>query len=92
MPTEQDVIERLKSVIDPHVGVDVYTMGLIQDIKVEEDKVEVTFVPSSPFCPLGIELARMIKNALDGIEGVRTVVTVRGHVKEEDINKALNEC
>jgi len=92
MVTEQEVIDKLKTVTDPHVGVDVYTMGLIKDIVVEGDEVSLTFVPSSPFCPMGIQLAKMIKDAVADMDGVTAVVTIRGHIQEKEINKALNEC
>ncbi len=90
MVTESEVVETLKKVIDYETGIDVYTMGLIRDLKVEDDTVSLTFVPSSPFCPLGIQLAVAIKKALSEVEGVKNVdITVRGHIQEKQINELL---
>ncbi|MCK4666137.1 DUF59 domain-containing protein, partial [Candidatus Dependentiae bacterium] len=35
MPSKEEVIEKIKTVFDPHIGVDIYSLGLIYDIKVE---------------------------------------------------------
>ncbi|MCK4717938.1 MAG: metal-sulfur cluster assembly factor [Thermoplasmata archaeon] len=90
MPTKAEVIEQIKTVIDPHLGSDVYTLGLIRSIEIEGNEVQVTFVPTSPFCPMGIQLAQAIKDAVGKIEGVKPIVTVQGHIQEKAINEALN--
>jgi metal-sulfur cluster biosynthetic enzyme len=63
---------------------------LISEIKVTGKSVSLTFRPTSPFCPLGIQLAQNIKRRLEELEGVRSVdVTIVGHVMEDQINKTL---
>ncbi|MFQ5975689.1 MAG: iron-sulfur cluster assembly protein, partial [Candidatus Hydrothermarchaeales archaeon] len=56
MTTEEEVIEKLKGVVDPHTGESVYDMGMIPKLKVKEDTVDLTFTPTTPFCPIGIQL------------------------------------
>lgn len=91
MDRKDFVVEALRSVLDPHTGVSVYDMGLVSDIVVGEDSVSLTFMPTSPFCPVGIELARAIKDQVLTIEGVKKCdVKVVGHVKADEINRALN--
>jgi metal-sulfur cluster biosynthetic enzyme len=90
MATEKDVISTLREIIDPHTNLSVYEMGLISEIKVTGKSVSLTFRPTSPFCPLGIQLAQNIKRRLEELEGVRSVdVTIVGHVMEDQINKTL---
>ncbi|OGS41553.1 MAG: hypothetical protein A3K67_02630 [Euryarchaeota archaeon RBG_16_62_10] len=68
----------------------VYDMGLISELKVSKDSVSLTFRPTSPFCPLGVQLAMNIKRILKGMKGTqRADVKVIGHVQEQMINKAL---
>lgn len=85
------VVEALRSVIDPHTGVSVYEMGLISDIVVGDDSVSLTFMPTSPFCPVGIELALSIRDQVLTVDGIkRCDVKVVGHIKADEINRALN--
>lgn len=68
------VQESLRQVIDPETGKDVISMRLVRDLNVEKDGyVELTFRPSSIFCPLGFQLGINIKEAVKGVPGVRAV-------------------
>jgi metal-sulfur cluster biosynthetic enzyme len=90
MVDENTVVEELKKVIDPHTDQDVYEMGLIKDLKVEGNIVSLKFVPSSPYCPLGVQLATSIRDSVKGIEGVEKVkITVDGYVQKDELNKQL---
>jgi len=83
-------IELLKGVIDPHTGLNVWDMGLIHDMEFKTGEVSLTFIPTSPFCPLGIQLALGIKKALVNLEGISKVnVTIEGHMNAMEINKML---
>ena len=90
MPTEEQVVEALKEIVDPHTNMSVYDMGLISGINVTEDEVSLIFRPTSPFCPLGVHLALNIKRRLIGIDGTQKVdVKIVGHNQEEMINREL---
>jgi metal-sulfur cluster biosynthetic enzyme len=92
MATVKDVISALKEIVDPHTNLSVYEMGLISEIKVTGKSVSLTFRPTSPFCPLGIQLAQNIKRRLKDLEGIQNAdVKVVGHVMEDQINKTLKE-
>lgn len=90
MAKEEDVISKLREVVDPHTNINVYDMGLISELKVTKDSVSLTFRPTSPFCPLGVQLAHNIKRRVMSIEGMKKAnVKVIGHVHEQMINKSL---
>jgi metal-sulfur cluster biosynthetic enzyme len=92
MATEKEVISKLREIIDPHTSLSVYDMGLISEIKVKSKSVSLTFRPTSPFCPLGIQLSQNIKRRLEELKGIKKVdVTIVGHVMEDYINKTLKE-
>jgi metal-sulfur cluster biosynthetic enzyme len=92
MPTEQEVIATLKEIVDPHTNLSVYEMGLISELKVTKNSVSLTFRPTSPFCPLGVQLAQNIKRRLKDLKGIEKAnVKVVGHVMEDQINKSLRE-
>jgi len=81
----------LRGVLDPHTGVSVYDMGLISELEVGDDSVSLTFMPTSPFCPVGIELARAIKEQILTVAGVKKVnIKVVGHLRADEINRAVN--
>lgn len=93
MTTQEDIIAALKDVVDPHTNLNVYEMGLISDIKVARGSVSLTFRPTSPFCPLGPQLAQNIKRRIRSVKGVKKAsVKVVGHVWEDDINKSLKDA
>lgn len=92
MVKQEELVEALKGIVDPHTGVDVYTMGLITDMKVEKGNVSLTFTPTSPYCPLGVQLAVSIKRSLMCVEGVKdATVTVQGHMSSAEINDMLKK-
>lgn len=91
MDRKEVVVEVLRGVLDPHTGVSVYDMGLISELVVGEDAVSLTFMPTSPFCPVGVELAKSIRDSVLTIQGMKSCsVKVVGHVRAEEINQALS--
>jgi len=91
-PLHDKAIEALKVVIDPHTGLSVWDMGLIHDMEFDEGIVSLTFIPTSPFCPLGIQLAISIKKELVKMEGITKVnVTIEGHMNAREINEMLTK-
>ena len=59
-----DVIkEALRGVIDPEIGLNVVELGLIRDIKVEDDDAEITMILTTPFCPYGPAMIEQVRQA-----------------------------
>jgi len=72
---EEELIEALRSVIDPEIGMNVVELGLLRQIDVDEenDSAKITMILTTPFCPYGpqiIEQVRVIGSQLlsDGVE------------------------
>ncbi|HLC19867.1 MAG TPA: metal-sulfur cluster assembly factor [Candidatus Nanoarchaeia archaeon] len=61
MIDKEHVIETLKQVYDPEIQVDVWTLGLIYDIKIIEKKVHILMTFTTPMCPYGPMLLEEIK-------------------------------
>jgi len=78
MPTKEAIIEVLKKINDPEIQIDIWTLELIYDVVVNDDKVKVKMTFTSPMCPFGPQLVEEIKvkiSELDGIKGVDVDVT-----------------
>jgi metal-sulfur cluster biosynthetic enzyme len=90
---EQQVIERLRQVIDPETNVDVVRMRLVQDVRADaQGCVSYTIRPSSPLCPIAVFLATQIKAAVAQVPGVAAQqITVVDYVAAEELTKLINE-
>lgn len=74
-PTADQVRDALKEVLDPEVGVDIVTLGLVYGTEVREGRVTVTFTLTTPGCPLRSVMEQAVSAtvyALPGVEHVQT--------------------
>lgn len=67
-------IEVLRGVIDPEVGLDVVSLGLVHGVEVDGDRVDVSMTMTTPACPLGEHITLDVERRLRGLEGVREAV------------------
>ena len=54
----------LKTIKDPEVQLDIWTMGLIYELDVESERVTIRMTYTTPFCPWGPDMQEAIKSAL----------------------------
>lgn len=59
------VIEVLKKVDDPELGLDIWSLGLVYDLHVHEKKVTVVMTLTTPFCPFGPQIISEVKERLE---------------------------
>jgi len=71
MVTEEDIIKSIKTVIDPEIGFDVYSMGLIYDIFIEGEMVKINMTLSTKGCPLHELIKQWVKDAVLKVDGVK---------------------
>lgn len=68
------LVAALKTVYDPEIPVDIYELGLIYKVDVADNKdVAVDMTLTAPGCPVAGEMPGMVKDALDGVEGIGEV-------------------
>jgi len=68
------VIEQIKKIYDPEIPVNIYELGLIYKIEVDDkNKVNVDMTLTSPNCPVAESLPKEVKNNIIKIEGVSDV-------------------
>ncbi len=67
-----DIIAALKTVYDPEIPSDIYELGLIYRIDIEDDRsVAVEMTLTSPGCPVAAEMPGWVQNAVNTVAGVR---------------------
>ena len=93
MDLKEKILDSLNHVIDPETRLNVMRMKLVKDLLVSEGGiVSLTFIPSSPVCPLGFQLALSIQTAIKNVEGVDDIsMNVEGFVRAEELKKILDE-
>lgn len=66
-----EIVEALRCVYDPEIPVDIYELGLIYGLDVDEDGfVDVTMTLTSPACPVAGQMPGMVKAAVEQVDGV----------------------
>ena len=71
---KQKVIEEIKKIFDPEIPVNIYELGLIYKIEVDEkNKVTVDMTLTSPNCPVAESLPNEVKENIMKVEGVTDV-------------------
>ncbi|NVM31922.1 MAG: metal-sulfur cluster assembly factor [Candidatus Helarchaeota archaeon] len=70
MVTKEEVMEALKEVVDPEIGVSLVEMDLIKDVLIEGDKVKVKMTLTIPGCPLANMIVDSVKRKVESLEGV----------------------
>ena len=73
MPTTEDVVEALRQVEDPELGMDIVELGLPGEVEVEGPKVNVTYTLTSMACPVGPMIAEDIDRVVREVPGVEDV-------------------
>jgi FeS assembly SUF system protein len=67
-----DIVAALKTVYDPEIPADIYELGLIYKIAIEDDRaVNIDMTLTTPNCPSAAELPGMVENAVASVPGVR---------------------
>ena len=68
---KEKVIENIKKVFDPEIPVNIYELGLIYDIKIDDGDVEVIMTLTSPFCPVAGSLPKEVAARVSEVDGVK---------------------
>jgi FeS assembly SUF system protein len=69
-----DLIAALKTVFDPEIPVDIYELGLIYRLDVDDDRnIEVDMTLTAPACPVAGDMPGWVENALSSVPGVGQV-------------------
>jgi FeS assembly SUF system protein len=66
-----EIVAALKTVYDPEIPADIYELGLIYKVDIEDDRsVKIDMTLTTPNCPAAGELPQMVENAVSSVPGV----------------------
>ena len=68
--TSDDVMEALKEVIDPELGINIVDLGLVYDVEIKEGVADITHTLTSPGCPLGPEIVTNVRRAVSRFDDI----------------------
>ena len=74
MDLKEKIIEEIKKIYDPEIPVNIYDLGLIYDVKVEnKNTAKVKMTLTSPNCPVAESLPKEVKDGIMQVEGIDNV-------------------
>ena len=74
MQTEIKILKVLKSIFDPEIPVNIYDLGLIYEISVEDNgKANITMTLTAPGCPMADQIMEEVNQKVGAVDGVSDV-------------------
>jgi|TARA_B110000977_G_C10629698_1_gene319653 FeS assembly SUF system protein len=73
MDLREQVIDEIRKIYDPEIPVNIYELGLIYDVKVDESAVKIIMTLTSPNCPVAESLPQDVKDSAMQVEGIEKV-------------------
>ena len=70
---KEKIIAEIRKIYDPEIPVNIYELGLIYDIKVENVTAKVKMTLTTPNCPVAESLPKEVKDSIMQVEGIEKV-------------------
>ena len=76
MVTKNQVIKVLKTIYDPEIAIDIWSLGLVYDIKILKNSIKITMTLTTPTCPYGPMLLDKVEDSIKEITNSKVVIEV----------------
>ena len=73
MDLKEKVIAEIKKIYDPEITVNIYELGLIYDVFIKNNDVNVKMTLTTPNCPVAESLPKEVKDSIMEIKGLKKV-------------------
>lgn len=71
---EDNILKVLKNIYDPEIPVNIYDLGLIYEIDVDDDhNVKIRMTLTTPNCPIADDILREVRDKVEAVEGVKSL-------------------
>jgi metal-sulfur cluster biosynthetic enzyme len=71
--TRERVLESLKSVFDPELGINIVDLGLVYEVEISDGTVHIEYTLTTMGCPIGPLIEQQMQQLLSSVDGVETV-------------------
>jgi len=68
-----NIEEVLKTAYDPEIPVNIWELGLVYELKIDDGNVQITMTLTAPACPVAGEIIAEVQQKVEGVEGVSDV-------------------
>jgi metal-sulfur cluster biosynthetic enzyme len=76
MPSEREILNALKDVIDPEVNIDIVSLGLVEKLEISRTGIRLGLIMTTPVCPMGDMIVRNAERVLRGLASDSANITV----------------
>ena len=73
MTLKEKVIEEIRKIYDPELPVNIYELGLIYDVQVDNNNAKIKMTLTTPNCPVAESLPKEVKDGAMQVEGIENV-------------------
>ncbi len=70
--TKEQIVEQLRTIFDPEIALNIYDLGLIYDISIQEKQCKVLMTLTTAWCPVAQEMPVWVKNAVMKVKGIES--------------------
>ncbi len=71
------VMEALRAVVDPEIGLNVVQLGLIRELEIQDDRMHIVMILTTPFCPYAPQMLEATRiTAQQALGGITTTIEV----------------
>jgi FeS assembly SUF system protein len=71
--SDKDVIKCIKTVMDPEIPVNLYDLGLIYSININDNNVIIEMTLTNPNCPVAGQMPKNVGKSLENLDGIMTI-------------------
>lgn len=74
---ENDVISALRTVFDPEIPVNIFDLGLVYELRVDDEaNVYILMTLTTPNCPIAEDMPGIVRETVKNVEGIKSVEVV----------------
>ena len=74
MTKEEGLIQALRAVVDPEIGMNIVELGLVRNVEIEADRAHIMMIMTTPFCPYAPQLLEQARRTAQDYLGVPTTI------------------
>ncbi|MDR3063702.1 MAG: iron-sulfur cluster assembly protein [Methanobrevibacter sp.] len=89
---KNNVIDAVSKINDPHMGVSIVEMGIVQNVDIKDATAKITIKPTNPGCMSIARIAADAKAEAEKVDGIEKVeINIEGHAMADSINEMINK-